>query len=160
MSVRWLFLTLGLPLTVAGLKAPPAPTIRGVRLHLFCAATGMITDDVLRRPGLQEWNLTTGEGGAPCVSNAAVLVYVLEGRPSESLSGYRLNIVATEKGAGSGAPREIARQSIRLDVTNGEGLAFVPFLLNETPCHGIKVGAMIGSTPPARVLPLPFRCGP
>lgn len=160
MRFGWLLLMLSLPLFLGAVAGPRYPSIIGLRIHLFCDATGELTPDVTSMPDIYSWDLATGEGGAPCASHAAMLVYIVQGEPNTSLGQYQLSVVATKKAGNSiGSAGEIARQSLQLGATNEEGQVFVPFLLNNLPCDRIQVGAGIGSASPALVTPLPFRCG-
>lgn len=152
-------LYLALPLLLGGVAVPRHPSVVGLRIHLFCESSGEFTSDITAMSHIGSWNLATGEGGAPCSSQAVLLVYIVEGEPNTSLDQHPLTVVVTRRGAtatrGAG---ETTRQSLQIGATNADGRAFVPLLLNNLACERVQVGAQLGLSQ-ALVTPLPFRCG-
>ncbi|MGD8319079.1 MAG: hypothetical protein PVJ02_01445 [Gemmatimonadota bacterium] len=158
MRTRWLTVSLALPVILAAASLPRRPSFEDVRLHLFCQGTGELTEDVGSAPDIHRWNTVTGEGGAPCASTSTLVVFVIRGDPDTSLGDYPLHLVVTRDARDLRDREELARDTIRLGTTSEDGTLFVPYLVQDTGCTPVWIGATIGSAPPSIRTLIPFRC--
>jgi hypothetical protein len=154
----------GAPSTVAG-QAPGAsgdgnaPTISGIRAHLFRNKTGQWSDDILgpQQGGL--WNTIAG----PNAANATLVVVEVSGQPGGTYTGYfgpetkyRVRLVARE-----GARRLLLDKAQTIPVLNDQGKVTLAFLLHQSGCRPVRVTASIVGARPSKPVErsLNFACG-
>ena len=153
-----LSLVVSVPMVFGSGHNSPRPSITGLRIHLFCDATGQFTDDVTAIPNLDKWDPTTGGGGAPCASSAVMLVWAVQGEPGVYYGDWNLRYHVRRERRAEAERGDPDEGTIRLGTADGAGSLFVPLLLHDTGCDLVRVGVMIGNAPPAHETILPFHC--
>lgn len=157
---HWFALAVLLLIARATIAGPLVPHIEAVRLQLFETKTGRFGEALPATPQRGLANI----GSGPQASNAVLLVVEVRGQPDVRYSGqrdaaprYLLRLVAHERGRG----KPLLEQTQTLPAMNGEGQAFLAFLLHPGGCAPLRMNvSLVGpraAKPTERHLPL--ACG-
>ena len=148
------------PQVRAQAAAVEPPTIAGIRVHLFQSKRGVLSEDVLAKPG----GLANTIAGADSAS-AALIVVEVSGAPGGTYTGYfgpatdyRVRLVAREGGR---KPRLLVNHTQRIPVLNDQGRVYIPYLVNQSGCAPVRLTATLVGTGAGKPFErtLDFACG-
>jgi hypothetical protein len=118
------------------------PTVIGMRAHLFQNKRGVISEDVLAKPG----GLANTIAG-PDSANATLIVVEVSGAPGGTYTGYfgpstdyRARLVAQEEGR---KPRLLLNQTQRIPVLSDKGRVYLSYLVHQSGCAPVRLTATI-----------------
>lgn len=157
---HWFVLAVLLLIARVAVAGPVVPHIEAIRLQLFENKTGRFGDPLPLEPRRGLANIGAGRQA----SNAVLLVVEVRGQADTRYSGqhdaaprYLLRLVAHERGRS----KPLLEQTQVLPAMNGEGQAFLAFLLHPGGCAPLRMNVSLVGPRAAKPteLHLPLACG-